>query len=29
MSNTYIYPRLTLIPELRRNGMGIECNRTK
>ena len=28
-SNTYIYPRLTLIPELRRNGMGIECNRTK
>lgn len=29
ISNTYIYPRLTLIPELRRNGMGIECNRTK
>ncbi|WP_237613077.1 zinc ribbon domain-containing protein [Paramuribaculum intestinale] len=29
ISNTYIYPRLTLIPELRRNGMGIERNRTK
>lgn len=29
ISNTYIYPRLTLIPELRRNGMGIERNCTK
>lgn len=29
ISNTYIYPRLTLIPELRCNGMGIERNCTK
>lgn len=29
ISNTYIYPRLTLIPELRRNGMTNDCNTIK
>lgn len=27
ISNTYIYPRINLIPELKRNGMTNDCNR--